>query len=66
MKAHQAKATVIPIDRLLHCVVCNKPMQAPYGRHRDCDGTCNRVCETIYEKEKQHENDSRLTPHRLP
>jgi hypothetical protein len=37
------------------CLVCNKGMQYPYGRHhKEGDpqsGTCSKTCETTYEGE---------------
>jgi hypothetical protein len=49
MKATKVQATIeMPT---LHCCICQKPMQAPYGRWRDCDGTCSKKCEIEKEKD---------------
>lgn len=51
MKATQAKEVTYDLPKAQLCVVCNKLLQAPYGRHNSPSGvvwTCSGKCERLY------------------
>ena len=59
MKATAIKT--IPVVQPLFCAICNKPMQAPYGSHRDNDGSCSRKCENLLVERMRNEINARFT-----